>query len=77
MEIALANATSMTATDPVVLGHLTRAGSSFGIVTKIKLEIYKRPSPISWVIPVFTCLWTVEEAMYIYRKIWSLEKRPT
>lgn len=74
MEIVLANATVMTVTDPATLGHLTRAGSSFGVATKIKLEIYKRPSPQDWVIPVLDRSWGVDEAMEVYRKVWAVKR---
>ena len=74
MEVVFANSSSTTVQDATLIGHLTRAGSSFGIVTKIKIEIYKHPSPKLWFVPILTPNWTVDELEEIYRNIWHLKK---
>jgi len=77
IEVVLANATVQTISDPVLLGYFTRAGSSFGIVTKIKLEVYKRPSPKVWIIPILSNTWSVEDIEKLYRKIWAANRNRT
>jgi hypothetical protein len=75
MDMVLANSTVLTVTDPTMLGYLTRAGSSFGVATRLKLKLYKRPSPHDWIIPVLPrATWRVDEAMDVYRKVWRVKR---
>jgi FAD binding domain len=59
---------------PDLIKHFTRAGSSFGLVTKIKVEIYRRKAPTAWLIPILSMKWTVAEAEEIYQKIWDVKE---
>jgi hypothetical protein len=62
-----------TITDPVTINYFTRAGSSLGLVTKIKMEIFRRKAPTAFLFPVLGYKWSAEDAMEIWDKLWDVK----
>jgi len=81
MEVVFANQTVSYITraqNPELLHAMTRAGSSFGIVTEIKMEIFPRSisevPTVPWLIPVLDWDYTVKDVLFLWELIWTLKR---
>lgn len=81
MEVVFANKTvsyiSRTE-NPDLLHAMTRAGSSFGIVTEIKIEIFpllaSEAPTVPWLIPILNWDYTVDDVIFLWELIWDLKR---